>query len=144
MYVYLCPAFYGVTADTTWEEEGARVAADFFGEYADELAQRREAGVTGAQGDTQRQSEADPEVHQADGDDGKEAIEEGADAFGVAGGGVGEVGRGEGDVADVQRQFQYFPDPRGDAEQDAKEEVAGERAEVVVDEVGKSGAGGGG
>ena len=47
-------------------------------------------------------------------------------------------------MADVQRQFQYFADPRGDAEQDAKEEVAGQRAEVVVDEVGKAGAGGGG
>ena len=45
-------------------------------------------------------------------------------------------------MADVQRQFQYFPDPRGDAEQDAEEEVAGERAEVVVDEVGEFGAGG--
>ena len=37
-----------VCGDAAREEECARLAADFFGEHADELAQRREAGVAGA------------------------------------------------------------------------------------------------
>ena len=62
------------------ENEAFRVAADFFFENAVELAQFGEAGVAGAQGDAQRQVEADPEVDEADGDDGDESLHEGPKA----------------------------------------------------------------
>ena len=48
---------------------------------ASTLMNWRSGGKRASRARRQRQSEADPEVHQPDGDDGKEALREDADAF---------------------------------------------------------------
>lgn len=123
------------------EKQDQRVGFNLLPEAFAQVANAADFRAARAQGDEEGEGEADDEVDQADGEDAANAEHECTKADVAADGCIAEIGGGEGDVADVQRQSEEVAEVAGHAQEHTEDEVADQRAVVFVDVGGEDAAG---
>ena len=123
------------------EKQDQRVGLNLLPEAFAQIADAADFRAARAQGDEEGEGEADDEVDQADGEDAANAEHECTQADVAADGCIAEVGGGEGDMADVQRQAEEVSEVAGHAQEHTENEVADQRAVVFVDVGGEYAAG---
>ena len=123
------------------EKQYQRVGFNLLPETFAQIADAADFRAARTQGNEEGEGEADDEVDQADGEDAANAEHECTQADVAADGCIAEVGGGEGDMADVQRQTEEVSEVAGHAQEHTEDEVADQRAVVFVDVGGEDAAG---